>query len=192
MFDTSDLEKDVNRLRNNIKQRQDVYKQYVEKEAALCLNMSGTERVTGDMQKIYFKNGILAQLVENQWRHHSIHFYYSGNVIAELDSSGVRFRDGGGDRIRTEAFTAVCTSLTHVVACVDLNFLLSRRSRWQNVISPSLTPETLSSLYCACAVRWVAGQFPSTPWEDVLVGCVIPRIVFGNEISLDQNKTNVV
>lgn len=189
MFDTSGVEAQVRVLQHEVKQKQDAYNRCMEMEALFYLNISGVKSVYASLQRIFFENGIVVELSTKHGKP-MFRFSYENHSIAHLQQFCVRFCKKTYAFSRAE-FMSICTALSQVLARIDSDFF-KRVARWQNVVRPSLTPDILSALYCACAVRWVAGQFPSTPLEDALVGYVIPRIVFGNEISHDQNKTKVV
>jgi hypothetical protein len=201
MFETSDLTDQIRvleaqkaSLEEAIQCKNVGYSHYLQQEARLYVrkfdDVDRISRITADMREVVFHNGVVAVLrrvVEQR----VIDFRFDGKRVAKyVHGRGIEM-DTKTTVLFPAQFATLCEALSKVVS-VSHDILFGVSERWQSDVRPLMTPKLLSSLYCACAVRWVAGQFPSTPLEDVLVDYVIPRIVFGNEISLDQNKTQVV
>lgn len=199
MFDISGLmhkiralDEEKARLQQAVADKNRWYDSYVYKELLLYLqpcDTSNIEKISDDMRSIVFKSGLVATRYTYVSDGEGIEYTLNDKSIAQQTSS--RGLTTFCKNASVEYFIKHHVMLLEALS-VSEDILLGRTNCWQGVVRPSLTPDVLSSLYCACAVRWVAGQFPSTPLEDALVGCVIPRIVFGNEISHDQNKTDVV
>ncbi len=199
MFDTSGLEAQIRaldeqktRLQQAVADKNRWYDSYVYKEMLLYLqpcDTSNIEKISDDMRWIVFKSGLVATRYPYVSDGEGIEYTLNHKSIAQQTLS--RGLTTFCKNASVEYFIKHHVMLLEALS-VSEDILLGRPNYWQGVVRPSLTPDVLSSLYCACAVRWVAGQFASTHLEDALVGCVIPRIVFGNEISHDQNKTNVV
>jgi hypothetical protein len=199
MFGTSGLDDQIRaldeekaRLQQAVMDKNRWYDSYVYKEMLLYLRPCDTskiEKISSDMRSIIFKSGLVATRYSYVGDGEGIEYTLNNKSIAQQTLS--RGLTTFCKNVSVEYFIKHHAMLLEALAVSD-DILLGRPDHWRNVIQPTLTPETLSSLYCACAVRWVAGQFPSMPLEDALVGCVIPRIVFGIEISHDQNKTKVV
>lgn len=194
MFETSDLQDQIRvldaqkaSLEEAIQYKNVGYSRYLQQEARFYVrkfsDVDRIARITADMREIVFHNGVVAVLCFRRQQQRVIEFRFNDKKVAEyVQGRGIEM-DTKTTVLFPAQFATLCEALSKVV-CVSHDILFGVSENWQNDVRPLMTPELLSSLYCACAVRWVAGQFPSTPWEDVVVGYVIPRIVgfYGNEI----------